>query len=128
MKWPWVSRKLFDASETRVSELKQELSELRREYKQLENHLMWRLTGTAPNPDMLPEQYRPRVMPFGGVPKQPENPLMDAPPKKDPVPANVRRSIQQMENQRMAKFESVVSKITPISQPTEPAEGQDEAM
>ena len=63
--WPFVTRTTLQQTvaekDARITELKLELAETRKELKRLNNQFTWRATGVALDPDELPEAYRPRA-------------------------------------------------------------------
>lgn len=62
MSWfPFVSRDRFDEKAAEARELRSELAQERANLARLNNWLVWRLGGVAPDVGLLPEAYQPKA-------------------------------------------------------------------
>jgi hypothetical protein len=90
--------------DNRIKELKEELAESRRQVLILHNQITWRSTGVALDPNLLPEEYRPKVMP---QPAKSANPLEDDPKPQGRVgngPMAIRERLRKVEKEKEEEF------------------------
>ena len=97
MIWPFISRERYQERTAELDRLRAELEKERAEHKQLQNWLTWRLGGIAPDPGLLPEEYRRKQIAA--------SPAKD----EDATPSRLRRPVRQelslFEVRREAEFE-----------------------
>jgi|SRR5581483_590224 len=67
MRWPWTSRERLADAQKEIAELKSEVRELRAKNEKLTNQIVWRHSNIALDPDLLPEQYRPKATATGDL-------------------------------------------------------------
>lgn len=94
----------------RFRELKQDRDDwktkadaLQAKYDKLMNQFVYRGTGVALDPELLPAAYRPKE-------KAPQNPLMDPAPE-DSGPLTIRAKLRQVEEKRELAFQRGLGKI-----------------
>lgn len=103
MKFPFVSRSTMDAliglRDERIEELKTQLADSQKEIKVLHNQMAWRMSGVALDPDLLPEQYRPK----SAAPPEQKN-SAGKPTIVPGGPKAVRAMIREQETKREEEF------------------------
>jgi hypothetical protein len=104
MNFPWTSRERLSEAQSQIAELKAEVKDLRAKNEKLINQIVWRQSSIALEPDLLPEQYRPKH----SVPSTAKGDALNDPPKETPItgsgPSRVRATIRDKEKQLEAQF------------------------
>lgn len=109
MRWPWISRRLFEYQEREILELRRDRAELQRKYDDLMNQFIWRGTKIPLYPDKLPADYRESLIPKKDV-VDPSAVLND-PKKEAEQPLSPRARLKQAEEAREKEFEEQQRKI-----------------
>lgn len=105
MKFPLVTRGRFDDTVAQLKEAKAALAEMARKYELLNNQFVFRATGMALDPELLPQPYRPKAR----AAEEAANPLADPPEKPGGIKL-VRHQLRQVEEARMQKFAKEMAK------------------
>ncbi len=109
MRLPFVTRAHFEEVKAQRDSLVRELAEVKLEFKKYTNQIVFRATGMALDPELLPKPYQPAPRK-----SEPENPLMDPKPEQR-GPQSIRATLRQVEEARERQYQEEIEKSSNVA-------------
>jgi hypothetical protein len=114
MNFPWTSRERLNEAQARIAELAAEVKALRDKNEYLVNQIVWRQSSVALDPNLLPEQYRPKTTPTVSAP---QGDALNDPPQKAPIsgsgPSRSRQMLRDVEKKLENEFIHATTGVNP---------------